>query len=251
MSDQVKIKAGVDSSAIKTGLAQIKNQFAGLRASAGGALAGAFAVGGIGAGIGALIEKASKLNDLAGQFGIVASELQRIGNAATQNGSSVEAVGASLNKLALSQEKVRAGSPEAAKALETLGIKAEDFINLAPHEAFYAVADAMAGAKDRGAAYAAVIALMGKSSGELVSTMEMGSEAIKQMGDGVGVFSDDAIAMLDDWGIRWTKRKAASPSLARKSSSSSTALGNPSAQLPGRGLDSGKICLAQTPIFPT
>ena len=81
------------------------------------------------------------------------------------------------------------------KALETLGLKAEDFINLAPHEAFYAVADAM----DRGAAYKTVIDLMGRSSAELITTMEMG--------DGVGVFSDEAIAALDDAGDAFDKMK--------------------------------------------
>lgn len=205
MSDQVKIKVGVEQSAVKTGLAHIKAQFRALKSFAGGMIAAvlspvalaAAAVAGVVGTVFAAFNKAGQLADMSAQFGISAEALQRVGNVAEQSGVSLESLGGALNKLALNQEKVRNGDEAMAKSLADLGINAQEFINLSPEDAFYKMSDAVAGAEDRGKAYSAVVGLMGKSAGALFGTMSLGSEAIQAQGDAIGVMTDQTVANLD------------------------------------------------------
>lgn len=200
MADNATIKLGLNTSAVSTGLAAVKGQFAELKSFGAAQLAGTFGAAALAAGVGGLIEKGGQINDLAERFGLTAEALQRIGNAAAQNGSSLESAGAAMNKLALAQEKVREGDAAASGALQKLGIEAADFVNLSVEDAFFRIADATASAEDRQSAYASVVALMGKSSGELFTTLELGSAAIRDLGESVGVMSDETIAALDEMG---------------------------------------------------
>lgn len=178
----------------------IKGEFLGSFSGIKGQIVGAFGLGALASSIGGLLEKGGQIQDLSERFDATAESLQRIGNVAAQNGSSLESVGAALNKTALSQEAARKGSIEHQAALDTLKIGTEEFINLSAEEAFYRIADATRDAEDRQAAYDAVIKLMGKSSGELFTTLEMGGDAIRELGESIGVYSDESIARLDEMG---------------------------------------------------
>jgi hypothetical protein len=208
----VKIKVGLQAGAVKTGLAEVRGQFRDFKGEIGKSMTGLFSGAVLGAGliggISALVAKGSEVNDLSERFGVAADSLQRIGNVAQQNGSGLEGVAAGMNKLVLAQEKVRSGDEAASKAMKTLNIEAKDFINLNPEEAFYKVADGVKNADDRTAAYAAVIALMGRSSGELFTTLEMGGDAIRDLGSSIGVMSNATVAKLDDMGDAYDKLKA-------------------------------------------
>lgn len=211
MSDNATIKLGLNTSAVTTGLAAVKSQFAELKTFGAAQIAGSFgAVGlaaGLTAGLASVIDEAGKINDIAERFGILPEELQRIGNVASQSGGSLESVGAALNKLALNQEKARSGSEEHRAALADLNIEAAEFINLSPEDAFYRVANAVAETKDRGKAYSAVVALMGKSSGELFTTLELGAQKIREAGDAMGIFSNSTTRGLDNVGDGFGKFK--------------------------------------------
>lgn len=158
-----------------------------------------------------ILQQAGQLADLSAQFNIASDSIQRIGNVAGQSGVELTSVAGALNKTAISQEKARKNSQEHVEALEGLGITVEDFINLTPENAFYAIADAVAESTDRSKAYAAVQQLMGKSSGELFSTLEMGGPAIRKLGEEMGVWSEETNRKLDDagdqWAANWNKIK--------------------------------------------
>lgn len=200
MGDQVKVSVGLLTGAVQTGLLKLKGQFQGLRQELKGELFGALAAGATLAGLHAIFEKASQISDLSGRFGIGAEGLQRIGNAAEQNGASMEAVAKGMNKLLVAQDKVRQGDATLTESLDTLGISADKFINASPEEAFYLLSDAVVKADDRTAAYAATQALLGRGSQELFTTLEMGGDAIRELGNSMGIMSQETADALDTAG---------------------------------------------------
>lgn len=198
MGNPVTITVGLVSTAVKAGLNGIRKQFSELRKFANSSLSEMFVGAGLVASIGKIIEKAGQLADMSQKFGVTAEALQEITNAAQPNGASMEDVGSALNKTALSQEKVRKGNEELRASLKSLGVDARDFVQASPIDAFYMIADAVAKADDRTAAYGAVVDLCGKKAGVLFTTMEAGSEDIKAQGQAWGVFSNEAVKAIDD-----------------------------------------------------
>lgn len=207
MGNPVTITVGVVAGAVRTGLNAIRNQFRSLRSFINSEVGAAISWGAILSGISAIVEKAGKLTDISQQFGASTKFLQQVGNVAEQNGASVEGLAKALNKVSVNQEKVRAGNKEATKSLNDLGISANAFINASPEDAFFMVSDAVAKSDDKTKAYAATVALLGRGAGELFSTLELGSDQIKKMGDAVGVMSEEQIALLDDAGDKLTDLK--------------------------------------------
>ena len=114
MADQVNIKTGVDSSGVKTGLAQIRSQFAGLKSFAAGKLGGAIGAIGlttaIGAGLRSIVGEADHLQDLNDKLGVSAEALQMFGNVAKKNGGNLDDVSSALGKLLVAQAKVKKGT---------------------------------------------------------------------------------------------------------------------------------------------
>jgi hypothetical protein len=207
MGNPVTISVGVVAGAVRTGLNAIRNQFRSLRGFLNGEIGAALSWGAIISGMNAIIEKAGKLTDISQQFGASTKFLQQVGNVAEQNGASIEGLAKALNKVSVNQEKVRAGNKEMTKALNDLGISAQSFINASPEDAFFMVSDAVAKADDKTKAYAATVQLLGRGTGELFSTLELGSEQIKKMGDAVGIMSEEQVALLDDAGDKLTDLK--------------------------------------------
>ena len=198
------ILVGINTSAVLTGLGKLKGKFAevGEEISSEFGPGKLLAAGGLIAGLHSAFEEAGQIVDTADRFGVAVEGLQRITNAAKENGVSMEGVAKGLNKLSLAQEEVRGGNEKLTTAVQELGLKAEDFINMTPEEAFYAIADGVKEADDRTAAYANVTALMGKNSGELFTTLEQGADAIKKIGDNAGVMSEATARALDAAGDR-------------------------------------------------
>ncbi|NBR55416.1 MAG: hypothetical protein EBT82_05620, partial [Micrococcales bacterium] len=97
---ELKVKVGVDKSGLTTGLASMENSVKGFGTKIGGILAGAFAFDKIIQGFSNAIDKGDQLQDLANRFGVAASSLQEIGNAASTSGAGLEDVASAMNKLA-------------------------------------------------------------------------------------------------------------------------------------------------------
>ena len=196
MADQVKIKTGVDSSGVKTGLAHIKNQFAGLKASIGGSLRGSFGLiagaAAAGAGLRSIFGEADHLQDLNDKLGVSAEALQMLGNVAKKNGGSLDDVSDAMGKILVAQAKVRKGDEGMKQSLAALGIGQAEFVNLSPDQAFLRIADAVSKSNDDSIAYAATLDLMGRNAGNLFATLKMGGDEIKRVNDELGGIIDDA-----------------------------------------------------------
>jgi hypothetical protein len=142
------------------------------------------------------VELADQLDDLAGRAGVAASELQRIGNTASQNNGSIAGTADALSKVQISAQGAISGNKPLLEMFERLGISAKDLRDLKPDELFYKIADAVQSSSDRGRTYADVVGVMGRSSKDLFTTLELGSDKIRETGNAIGVFSDETIKKL-------------------------------------------------------
>lgn len=196
MSSQIRVVVSLATGLVATGLTKIKAQFANLRHDLSSHLGSFLAVGGLVAGLEKLIQKGTEISNISRRFGAPAQELQRVANAGRENGAQIEDVARSWNKLTVNQQKAIHGNEEMRKAFEKLGISMKDVAGMTVDQLFYRVADATATTSDRGAAYAAVVQLMGRNAGLLYSTLEKGSGAIKAQGDEIGVMADETVERL-------------------------------------------------------
>jgi hypothetical protein len=198
-------KLGLDQSAYQTGLAtasRAADKFAGsLSASMrglGGTIAGAFAFDRLIAGFATAIDKGDQLQDLANRFGVSASAIQEVGNAASLSGGSVEDVAKAFNKLAQNAGAALGGNQQLQEAFNAIGLSLEDLQRLSPQELFFALSKALnqgsLGARD----FDIAMQLAGRSSASLMETMRMGPEAIQATGQAMGVFSDETAARLSE-----------------------------------------------------
>lgn len=207
MASEVKVKVGLESGAVATGLTKIKGQFAEFRSGLNSSLGGLLAFGAIEEGFRRLVEKGSRITDLADRFGVSTEALQRFGNVAEQDGANLESVAKAFNRLNVAREDALRGNKEATESFKAFGISAQEVASLSVEELFYKITDATTTAADRGTAYANVTKLMGRSAGELFATMERGTKAIREQGDALGVMSDETVRSLDKIGDELTGLK--------------------------------------------
>ena len=202
----IRVSVGLGTNAVTTGLGKLRDQFRDFRKDVNGQFGvGQFlAVGAVTAGFKAILDQAGQLADLTDRFGVGAEGLQRIGNAAKQDGVEMEGVAAAMNKAIVAQNKVREGDEEMTQSLKDLNISAKDFVNMSAEDAFYAVADGVAASDDPVKAYTATLAILGRGAGALIPTLRKGSEEIRGIGDAAGVMSEKTVALLDTIGDKTT-----------------------------------------------
>lgn len=200
MASEIKVKVGLQGGAIGSGLTKIKAQFSEFRSHLNSSLGNLVAFGAIEEGLRRLIEKGSRISDLADRFGVSTEALQRFGNVAEQDGSSLEAVAKAFNRLTVAREDAQRGLKDSIDSFKGLGVSMEDIKNLSVEELFYKIGDAVANASDQSSAYANVTKLMGRSAGELIPTFQRGSAAIREEGQALGVLADETVRSLDKIG---------------------------------------------------
>ena len=227
MANDVQIKVGADTTELTTGLRSASAQvdtFAG-RTGKAAAAANAMktgvtaagvagekamnglrgAVGGVAAvmgmmGVQAFFDKAGRINDLSVKFGASAESIQRLQYAADQSGTNVEMLASAMQRGERSAAGAGRAGGELAKAFETLGMSASDFISMSLEERMVAIGNAYAGSSNKAETLAAMVKVLGRSAGELVVLFGEGGDAIKQMMDEATVASSDAIGKIDEMG---------------------------------------------------
>lgn len=207
MSNSLSILVGVSTSAVKTGLAGIRSQFAQLRKDINSEFSNKLVGGGLLYSLYEIVKKGQEIANISDRFGVMATSIQEITNAAEPHGATMLDVAQALNKTAIAQDKVKHGGAELRKALDDLKIDYNQFIAMNPHEAFMLVADAVKNAEDKTLAYGAVVEIMGRKAGALFPVLEMGSEAIKQQGQAAGVMSEEVIEAMQRLGQEMTNMK--------------------------------------------
>ena len=194
----LKVKVGVDKSGFTTGLASMENSVKGFGTKVGGILAGAFAFDKIIQGFSTAIEKGDQLQDLANRFGIAASSIQEIGNAASLSGAGIEDVASAMNKLAKNAGEAVGGNDAMAEAFAKIGLSVADLNGMSPQDLFMALSKAVASGSLGMQDFAVAMQLAGKGAGALMETLRMGPDAIAANGQAMGVFSDETIKQLSE-----------------------------------------------------
>ena len=189
-------KLALEKSSFENGLKEAENAVNKFAKQTAGILTGAFAFDKILSGLSSAIDKGDQLQDLANRFGISASALQKVGNAASLSGAGVEDVASAMNKLAVNAGKAIGGDDAMIASFEKLGLTVSDLQGMSPQDLFFKLSEAVAGANDPLEAFAQAQEVAGKSVGALMETLRMGPDAIQQMGQGMGTWSDDTIAQL-------------------------------------------------------
>lgn len=194
-------KLALDASGLDRGLQSATASLDKFAKQTGSILAGAFAFDKLISGFSSAIEKGDQLQDIAEKFGVSASKLQMLGNAASVFGSGVEQVSAGLNKLSLAQQKAVSGEQGAEALVATfaeVGISLEELRTMGAEDIFLRIADSFASGANDGRQFVIVNELLGKAQTDLIKVLNQGSAAIIEQGNAIGVFSDDTISSLSE-----------------------------------------------------
>lgn len=194
----VSLKLGLDQGGLQTGLKSAQNSIKAFAGGIGNQLAGALSFGAIAAGLKNAIDKGDQLQDIAEKFGLSASKIQMLGNAASVYGSSLENVSMGLNKLSLAQQRAAAGDEGLIKTFREVGISMEDLKGMGPEDVFLRIADSFASGANDGRQFLIVNDLLGKAQTDLIKVMNQGSAAIIEQGMSIGVWSNDTIRQLSE-----------------------------------------------------
>jgi hypothetical protein len=189
-------KLALDASGFDRGLATAQTSVMRFAKTTGGLIAGAFALDKIIAGFSSAIEKGDQLQDIAEKFGVSASKLQLLGNAASVFGSGIDQVSAGLNKLSLAQQKALAGDKGLAATFTEVGISLDELRSMQPEDILLKISDSFASGANEGRQFIIVNELLGKAQTDLIKVLNQGSAAIIEQGENIGVYTDEQIASL-------------------------------------------------------
>jgi hypothetical protein len=194
----LKVKVGVDKSGFTTGLASMENSVKSFGNKVSGILAGAFAFDKIIQGFSNAIDKGDQLQDLANRFGVAASSLQEIGNAASTSGAGLEDVASAMNKLAKNAGAAIGGNEQMAEAFNKIGLSVEQLNGMSPQDLFFALSKAVASGALGMQDFTIAQELAGKGAGVLMETLRMGPDVIAANGQAMGVWTDETISRLSE-----------------------------------------------------
>ncbi len=127
----------------------------------------------------------AELQHLHEKSGATVEDLSKLGFAAEQNGSSLDGLGNGLKFLSKNMELAQNGSEKQQKAFEALGISAKDVNETGGSSSamFALLADRIKGMNDPSTHAADLVAILGKNWTELLPTLKLGSDGLKDAGD--------------------------------------------------------------------
>jgi hypothetical protein len=153
-----------------------------------------------------LVDRADNIKDLSDKFGIFSESLQKVGLIAEQNGSSLEAVAAAMNKLEIARDKALGGDQALQESFAELGITMDDLRTMGPDALMEKIGQSSMNA-------APLVAVLGKNALELKITMQQLKGATAD-----GIIKDEDIQRMaqlkDDATAIWRTFQSATASVA-------------------------------------
>jgi len=196
-------RLSLDNSPYKQGLAEANAAMDKFSANIGHGLkdlgkmfAGAFAFEKIIGGFERSISEGAKFADLATRFGISASSIQKLGNAASLSGASVEDVASAMNKLAKNAGSAIGGNQKLQQSFQEIGLSVDDLIKMTPEQLFLKLSEAVHSGSLGSRDFAVAMELAGKNAGVLMEVLRSGPEDIEKVGMSMGVMSDETTESL-------------------------------------------------------
>jgi hypothetical protein len=158
----------------------INKSLATVKAGLGG-FAAAFSVGLLATGITRALQYAGSLGEISQQLGVTTRDLQTFRYAAGQVGVSQEELEKGLLKLTVTLGQVAAGAKAPTKALQAIGVTADQLKGKNTGEAFRIIADGLEKVTDRSQRAAVEMALFGRSGAKLDNLLAGGRGAIDEL----------------------------------------------------------------------
>lgn len=181
-------RLGLDSRDFNSGIAGAQAQLRGFAGGSGGFGLGALSLGSLTAVGKEVIEYGDKINDLSERYGVNAVALQRLGNVAETEGSSLEGVAKGFNRLLINSSAALNGNRDVAAAFEALGITIEDLRSLSPEQIMVKIGKSSMDA-------ASLVRVLGKAALELRPTLKAVAEGTKEFSAAI---SEANIKKLDE-----------------------------------------------------
>lgn len=155
----------------------------------------------------ALFADADALVKLSDKTGISTTGLQKFRVAGDEAGNTLDEITGAVTQM---QNRLAGGDQSALKALDQMGVRLNDIKTLAPDQQFMAIAAAIRQIQDPAQQVAAAVDVFGRTGASVLPTIKRGFE---DLGDGIGIVSDEATRALDRTGDAivslWRKTKAA------------------------------------------
>jgi hypothetical protein len=192
--------------------AGVKKSFGGMQKSIGGSLGAlkagaagfvaALSVGMFTQVIGNALKYAASLKTVSERLGVTTKDLQTLRYAAQQNGIANEVLDNGLEKLAITLGKVAAGATAPTKALQAIGITADQLKGKDTGQALRIIADGLANIGDRSQRAAVEVALFGETGAKLDALLSKGAGGINELAaaaEELGIIlSDEQIQKADE-----------------------------------------------------
>lgn len=191
MSEGISINVGIKNAAFKQGLEEMRGGIKKFKGELGNMAAGAIGFGAVAAAVTKTINYADTIADLAQRFGVGTTELQRFGQAAEQNGSSLEAVASGLNKLEIARSKALAGDEEMIAKFAKLNVSMQDLKSATPEQLLLKIGSSSMDA-------ATMVGVLGKSSLELVPTLRALADGSAEFGEAMDEGTIQKLAAVSD-----------------------------------------------------
>lgn len=192
------IRVGVNATDVEKGMGRVAGAVEGVSSrlgKVGAAVAGAFSINAIGHAAEQAIHTASRIADMAERVGISAEAVQKLEFAATQSGSSFDAIATSIRVMAghLDDGKIP-------KGLTDMGLSVQALKNMTPDQAFIAIANAIKDIPDPLRQSATAVDIFGRGAQQILPAIKGGIEAI---GNAAPQMSNQTIAAIDASGDKW------------------------------------------------
>jgi hypothetical protein len=154
--EQLLARLGLDTSGFKAGLKDAHSSFEKFARTAGVGIS----VAGLAAGTRSIIEYGARVSDLAKRYEVSTDAIQKFGDAAVENGSSLEGVAKGFNKLEIAISRGLGGNQRIIKSFAALGVTLDDLRSLSPEEIMKKLGSSSLNAAD-------MVTVLGKSALEL------------------------------------------------------------------------------------
>lgn len=191
---------------------KVQHTFGTLRKHAGKlglAIGAAFAANKIQAFIGAQLAAADALGKTSSKLGIQVEELQKLRFAAEQTGVSAGTLDTALQRMVRRVSEAAQGSGSAVKALQEMGLSAQELARLSPDQQFKRIADAMRGTASEGDRVRLAMALFDTEGVALVNTLKGGAGTINLFGKELaatgGIMGGELVAAAEKANDAWNK----------------------------------------------
>lgn len=176
------------------------------------AFTGVASVGAFAGMVRGAIDAAAGLNDLALKTGATVEALSAFGSVGRLSDTSLETIGAAMNRLSKNMTETTEESRGTARALQALGIDFDAFSAMSPDERMLAVAQAMGQFADGGEKSAAAMALFGKQGADLLPFLG----DLAAAGELQAKVTAEQAAMADNFGDNLTRLQASGDAWKRE-----------------------------------